>query len=561
MSRHLTEDALRLSAGLVLGISLLTSNPAHVLAQAPGHNHEPSNSSAPLELSDQVTSLPYFTLRDGMSSQLTLFNSAPAPTTVTATIFNTEGRPYSPQPIVLDAHSFKTIQLKDIVPESDFDSGSIELAFRGINMTALTTQVSIYSLEKRVLVESRHLHMFMSSRLNGIVWLPDAEADGFLAVTNAGGNRRAIQLAVGSRKREIILLGHQTRLIKLKDEMDGGAASPSLISLHHDGLPGDVIATGFVMDLRKGYSATIPMTDPAIMRSSKLAGAHVRFGQPDAREGFPDATRFGAPLLLANLGETPVTAHVSVDYTVQGTNQEPGGTADKVSTVAVKHLTIRPGEVERIELSRDLSALGVSGPVKEAGVDIGYDASPGTVIGQLTNVDESGDYSFEVPLKDPSAMDMMMEGGYPWTIEDGKNTTVYMKNITDKPVRAFATVAFPDGSFYNLPMVELQPYQTFAIDLRKLKDSGAVDSRGKRFHGTHGQFVWRQVTPYSIIGRAETVSLKDGIASSFTCGTGCCEDFWQSTSLYTTNIAGEVGTSVGGVTALTQGVDCYAWPF
>ena len=564
MSRHPTADVLRLSVGLVLAISLLTSNPADVFAQAPGHNHEPRNKSEPFVVGDQVTSLPYFTLRDGMSSQLTLFNSAPAPTTVTLTIYNPEGRPYSPPPVVLDSHSFKIIQLKDVIPDSDFDSGSIELAFRGINMTAVTTQVSIYSVEKRVLVESRHLHMFMSSKLNGIVWLPDAQADGFLAVTNAGANRRAIQLAVGRRKKEIILYGHQTRLIKLKDEMDGGVASPSLISLQHDGLPGDVIAGGFVLDLKKGYSATIPMVDPAIMRSNKLAGAHVRFGQADKREGFPDATRFGAPLLLANLGGTPVTAHVSVDYTLQGTKQETGGTADKVSTVAVKHLTIGPGAVERIELSRELSALGVIPPggIKEAGVDIAYDGPPGTVIGQLTNVDESGDYSFEVPLKDPSAMDMMMEGGYPWSLDKGRNTTVYVKNTTDKSVRAYAVLAFPDGTMYNPPLIELQPYQTFAIDVQKLKDSKKADVQGHVFpaDATHGQFVWRQQTPYSIVGRAETVSLKDGIASSFTCGTGCCnqadEDYYFAPDSYT----GAVGTSIA-ITGLHDTTDCGGYLF
>ena len=40
----------------------------------------------------QITNIPYFTLRDGMSSTLTLQNLASTPTKVTLTIFNTEGR-------------------------------------------------------------------------------------------------------------------------------------------------------------------------------------------------------------------------------------------------------------------------------------------------------------------------------------------------------------------------------------------------------------------------------------------------------------------------------------
>ena len=371
--------------------------------------------------------------------------------------------------------------------------------------------------------------MFQSSNLNGIVWLPDAEAVGSLAITNSGRSRRTIQLTVGAEKSEIVLFGHQSRLVKLNEAADR-AASPQLISLHHDGLPGDIIAGGFV--LTKGYSATIPMVDPTVMRSSRLAGAHVRFGELDGREGFSRLTRFSAPLLLANLGKTPVNAQVSIDYTVQGKEEEisnerikkpmgvPKPSTDKASTVAAKKcLTIRPGEVELIELS----SLAPAGPVKDGGVDVTYDASPGTVIGQLTNVDASGDYSFEVPIKDPSALDMTFEGDYPWTINSGRNTSVYLKNTTDKVVHAYPNLAFPDGSFMSLPLVELQPYQTFAIDVQKVKDSKQADSQGRRFPvaATQGQLIWNQEIPYSIVGRAETVSLKDGIASSFTCGNNC----------------------------------------
>src|SRR6202795_3605594 len=102
MSRHLTANVFRLSAGLVLAILLLMWKPLNAAAQMAGHNHEmPAAAkppSEPLPVSDQVTSIPYFTLRDGMSSHLTLFNAAPTPTPVPLTIFTPNGGPFPPPP-------------------------------------------------------------------------------------------------------------------------------------------------------------------------------------------------------------------------------------------------------------------------------------------------------------------------------------------------------------------------------------------------------------------------------------------------------------------------------
>jgi hypothetical protein len=87
----------------------------------------------PMPVMDQMTNIPYFTLRDGMSSTLTLQNLAPTPTKVTVTIFNNEGRTHVLDPIILDPHSFKEVQLADVAPQG-FDSGNVEVAFNGTSM-------------------------------------------------------------------------------------------------------------------------------------------------------------------------------------------------------------------------------------------------------------------------------------------------------------------------------------------------------------------------------------------------------------------------------------------
>ena len=521
-----------------------------------------------------MTNVAYFTLRDGMGSTLTLQNLAPTPTSVTVTIFNPEGWAHQLDPMTLDPHSVTPVNLVDVVPHGDFDSGNIEVAYHGISM-AVTCQVSISATDKRVSFESREQDMmdFESAKLDGILWLPQPDAEGYLALTNVAPNKITAQLSVGPKTEEIPLASRQTRLIKLKDEFGQHAPVTTLIKLQHNGLPGDIITTGYVVNLKTGYSSGLPMVDPGIMRSSHLAGTHFRFGPPDPNEGFPAGTQFRSPLLLANVSDKTVTAHVSVDYSVE--DKTPIATPPqtgpklappvlpkyKVSNLPVADVVLNPGSVQSTELSSALTSVDAK-MVSDAGVDIDYDASPGAIIGQLTSLDQTGDYSFEVPIKDPKGMDEMIEGIYPWTLENGTKTVLHLKNTTDKSVNAFATLSFTGGN-YNLDPITLQPYQTVAIDIQKLKDSKKRDVLGQTVpvDVTHGQFVWRRQTPYTMIGRAEQINPKAGTASSFSCETTCCDYFWEDVDIDgSSSLSGPVGGS-DTITATRHGANCTGYPF
>jgi hypothetical protein len=543
----------QLRVAVLSGLFLLSS--LAMVRSARAQNAPPMT---PMPVMDQMTNIPYFTLRDGMSSTLTLQNLAPTPTKVTVTIFNTAGQAHVLDPIILDPHSFKEVQLADVAPQG-FDSGNVEVAFNGTSMM-VTCQVSVFSLKERVSFESREADMmdFESANLAGILSLPKG-ADGFLAVTSVAKNRITFQLTAGSLKKTVALFPRETELIKLNE---GDLAAPTLVKLQHNGMPGDVIATGYVLNLKDGYSSGFAMLDPGINRSSMLAGAHFRAGLPDPSEGFPEGTRFSSPLLLANVSASPVVAHVSVDYTVREKvpmtpiNPNDADATEDVfkKTVAVKTLTIAPGDVQRVELS---DALGGVGQIAEAGVDVAYDAAPGSVIGQLTSADQSGDYAFEVPVKDPDAMNAMIESIYPWTVENGTLTVLHLKNTTNKTVAAGVLIRFDNG-VYNPDKFELQPYQTIDLDIQKLKDSKKPDVLGHVFpaSATHGQLAWFQITPYTMIGRAEGTDVGAGIARSFSCQSDCCGNFWQGYNLLPYPMNGLVGGS-SAFSATETYTDCF----
>ena len=519
----------------------------------------PKPTPPPQPITDQMTNIAYFTLKDGMSSTLTLNNLAPTESKVTVTLFNTEGRAHTLDPITLAPHSVQEVQLEDVAPQ-DFDSGNIEVTFNGLPMI-VTCQVSVFSLKDRVSFESREQDMmdFESTKSAGIVSLPKG-ADGFLAVTNASKNKLTFQLTAGPLKKTAALLPRETQVIKLNDEERLPA---TLVRLEHNGLPGDLIATGYVLNLQDGYSSGFAMLDPAINRSKTLAGAHFRVGKPDPSEGFPEDTRFHSPLLLANVSAGPVVAHVSADYTVQDQRTDDENDAKrsaaqpKHAVVKVADVTIAAGDVQRIELS---DALADVGPVVEAGVDIAYDADAGSLIGQLTSVDQSGDYSFEVPIKDPAGMTEQMEGVYPWSLDDGNDTVLHLKNTTNQPATGLLLFDYYDNGIfktYNYPLISLEPYQTIAIDIRKLRDSKERDVQGRLFAAdvTHGQAQWHQEEPYSMIGRAEQTNVKTGIAKSFSCMYSCCNTYFQREYLNPSSLAGPAGGS-GQFTAEDSGTTC-----
>lgn len=480
----------------------------------------------------QMTNIPYFSLRDGMDSTLTLNNLAPSPTAVNVTIFNTNGDAQPLTPMTLPAHSITEVDLSKSVRDDSFDSGNIEISYSG-QMMQVTAQVSIFSIDKRVDIESREADMmdFASTSLAGILSLSEPDAEGFIAVTNVAPTTVPVTLTVGEHHRELRLAPRETQLIRLNGEFSDRPPSASLIRLQGQGLPGDIIATGYVLNRKTGYSSAFWMVDPASAGSNTLAGVHFWAGTPPKEAGFPEGTYFHSPLVLANVSGVTVNADVFVDYTQVDTSTEQPATTNSPSAsseVAVKHmnvgeLAIPPGTVQTTDLADAAAKLGAES-MSVNGFEVNYSGNPGSLIGHLTSSDASGDYSFEVPVRDPAGKDVTAGGGYPWTLQNGTDTTLHLMNTTDEATYAIVEFRFPDGTAYDPHKIALQPHETFAIDIQKLRGSKQVDIHNNLFATTedHGQLIWSAGTLHTLIGRAEQVNVGEGFARSFSCGECVC---------------------------------------
>ncbi len=205
--------------------------------------------------------------------------------------------------------------------------------------------------------------------------------------------------------------------------------------------------------------------------------------------------------------------------------KEPSPTESKFSTVSVKQLTIAPGDVQRIDLSEELDRLGINGPFEVTGVDVTYDGPVGSLIGQLTSSDQSADYSFEVPIKDPSDPTLMIESAI--SLDNRKrhrHSVASEEHHGQERECTWCFRVFWTGS-YNLPHMTLQPYQSIAVDIQTLKDSKKPDVLKQPFpsDASHGQLAWHQEIPATMIGRAEQTNCQRRHLQKLSCPAGCCE--------------------------------------
>lgn len=482
---------------------------------------EPGKCPGCKQVDDHYVNIPYFSESSGMTSTLSLNNNMKEATEVKITIFNGKGESFEAPPVALQGESITRLSLKDLTKgaRGDFNSGNIRIFYRGPAM-GVTSQVSVVSTRERVSFESMasETMMFASSKLNGIAWVPDDRTQAGVALTNVASSTLTVTATSGrdpNRKVKPIKLDpRETRVIDLKEFIDvrRGSTASALIRLEHDGAPGALITTGFALNEKTGFSCGINFVDPATVKSSRLAGARLRFGKANDKEGFPSGATFRAPVVIANVSDAPTDARISVEYTFESAHYK----------VDLEPVTLAAQEIKEIDLTQEMERRGVSGPVDNAGVDIIYSGAAGSVIGRLVSVDASGDICFEVPIKDPLSGVNRVGGSYPWRLDQGYTSILHLKNTIGETVYAMAQLRY-DGGTYHLERIKLAPYQTVAVDIKQLRDAQQKDIRGGVMPKDliSGKVVWFEEKVGSLIGRMEVTRLDAGVASSFSCGGSC----------------------------------------
>ncbi|MGH9894233.1 MAG: hypothetical protein ACREA0_20060, partial [bacterium] len=355
------------------------------------------------EPQEHVTHIPLFLESGEFTSMLGLNNASPEAIIVTCAIFNRRGQAHVAS-LAVEPFSMIGYSIEELTrgAPGDFTAGHIELRFPAATPTMIGSQVIIGSQRWRVSfdsLESRRFE-FASSRLDGIAWFPAGGARGQVAITNVSPEDRNVEFAgAGVAPINLTVRTRETVLLDANAVFDHQKSGYQMISLSHDGEPGDVIATGILFDRVSGFSCNLHFVDRAALKTARLAGAGFRSGPSDfAADG---QTVFTATLGLANFSESTVDAVVSLDYV-------SGETAGQASIP----LGVPANETSVVDLSEVLANQGI-GAVSYGGLMVEHSGAPGDLIAAAMSVDSTGDLSFSVPVRDPYAV-ATRGGTYPW---------------------------------------------------------------------------------------------------------------------------------------------------
>ena len=298
-----------------------------------------------LPVKDYGIGIAYYSVRGNLQTRLTLNNKGPNLLTPTVTLYARDGRGYSSGPIAIAGRTFADVDLRDLVAAAGdgFEDGSLRVSYTG-RALELGGLLTMTNPENGTEWHDQLMYpgSARSTRLEGVWWLPNEVTTGRLVVTNT--TRDPVEVTVtftGTRpvpRTESFALGPwQLQVLDFgKPEEPGQGPRDGLlggITIDYTGAPGAVAARGFVLDGQRGFSAVVPLTDPAEAKTASYHAGGVRVLPIDGVAVEP-------VIVARNAGAATVTVTGRLQVT---------GPGDEVTAVELAPVGIGPGETTAID--------------------------------------------------------------------------------------------------------------------------------------------------------------------------------------------------------------------
>jgi hypothetical protein len=119
-------------------------------------------------------------------------------------------------------------------------------------------------------------------------------------------------------------------------------------------------------------------------------------------------------------------------------------------------------------------------------------------------------------------------GANPWHLDEDTESILFLTNESDQPARIAAKVA-ANGVTYYLTSLQLNPHETRAIDMRKLRDAQVPDFKNNKIPAaaTDGSVTWVRADNLPVMGRLMVIHRQQGIASNYDCCICPCPMIYQ----------------------------------
>ena len=391
----------------------------------------------------------YYSVRGNFTSQLTLNNKGAKVQSPRVTLYGRDGRRHTFTSILVPAASFIDVNIRDLTTAAGdgFEDGSIQVSYSG-RMLEMGAQVRMSDSARGIGFDEQFTYpsLSKSNRLEAVWWIPRPTATARLVLTNTTGSQVDVTVRTEGHKGDHAEQVHldpwalSVTSVSLENVHDDnlGSARFGSISVSYSGEPGGLLARGLVADSSSGYSAVVPFSDPAGVKTSSYQGSGLRLTSPGH-------ARLEPVILASNSGNGP--AFLSGDLRVSSNN----GHSD---VIALPTVNIPQGSAVAIDgQSAWDAALRMGASI--VGVEFTYSGAPGSITISVSSVSRDLDQVYRVPLKDPAATESA-SGGYFWRIDDFSSTFVHLKNVSPSAQQYHGEIRFAGGS-YGLGLRTLAP--------------------------------------------------------------------------------------------------------
>jgi hypothetical protein len=152
-------------------------------------------------------------------------------------------------------------------------------------------------------------------------------------------------------------------------------------------------------------------------------------------------------------------------------------------------------------------------------------------VAQVSSVDHGQDMVVDAHLANEGD-GWAGSGANPWHLDEETESILFLTNASEKPARIGFGVTANDVPYY-LTLLQVDPHETRAINLRQLRDAQAPDFRGNKIpaEATDGSVNWIRLDNVPVSGRMLVLKRHGGIASNYNCTTCYCPPGYTSLSV------------------------------
>ena len=477
---------------------------------APQTTPKPPDENTPRELV-----YPYYSLRDGTESVLSMMDRAAWPVEFTVAVHSQSGQTVVSLPKTIQPTEEADIDVKKLLNDlnvdwrGDFLEGTLSIHFKGKGNP----------LGGRLIVKGPHeswnIGPVWSSgesgqnmvpvKLDTLWWDLGGTRDLALHVSNITAHAVVadLYLQFASKQYKLAPLDfgpYQMKGLSVTEllnnmKLTAYQAPMGGLSIIPRGVTNALIAQGYISDAELGQQTAVQFPLPQLQTASALHATGVPIGPPSADSPFAGAknSNFTPHLYLRNQLDSEQTIALTVEF--------PSDEGPRL--IPLPPIKLPGFTTQDVRLDSYYSYLHL--PLPYCSLRAQYNGPPGSVVGQLTTVNESNAKVNVIPLENEGNGYAGSLSSY-WSFDEKTDFLVFLTNMGDKDCRVGLKIEAGSVEYQLMPL-KLSPHESQDINLRELRDKQEPDFRGRVLPATvtEGRLMYNRLDNVPMIGRVAVV--------------------------------------------------------